>query len=54
MPDSQVKLRGSEFHMLNVFKRNMCFKFKMEDLQMEIDFTYEIYLSHMELKHFHI
>ena len=51
-PNSHVKWTDSKFHVWNLGQRNMYFAYEMEDLLMKIHFTYDIFISHMELKQF--
>ena len=50
IPNSHVKWTGSKFHMWNVGIRNMYFTCEMENSHVEINFTYDIFISHIALK----
>ena len=52
IPNSHVKWTGSKFHRGNLWVQDMCFTYKIEDSSVKINFTYEIFISRMELKQF--
>ena len=52
IPYSHVRWTGLIFHMWNLGVRNKYFTYEMEHSHTKINVTYEIFISHMELKPF--
>lgn len=44
----------SEFYKISTWVFETCFKYDMEGSHIKIGFTFEILVSHMELKHFYL
>ena len=52
LPKSDVKWTGLKFHISILCVWNIYFTDKVKDSRMKINFTYEIFISHMKLKLF--